>query len=116
MDSGLSDQDAARFNINQAEKSDLMEEILTELSVYFGMLYHLIEVFKGHEDFAEELSEFERFPTQTRLSVDTLSVVSLDPPLPVYLFSIISNLRDKSAKGYPIKKVCPHALLMPNWS
>ncbi|KAF9452194.1 N1221-domain-containing protein [Macrolepiota fuliginosa MF-IS2] len=83
---GLSDQDATRFNISLGEKADLMEEILTELSVYFGMLYHLIEVFKGHEDFAEEL-------------------MSLDPPLPVYLFSIISNLRDKSAKGYPIKKL-----------
>jgi len=55
--SGLSDQDAIRFNISLADKSDLLEEILTELSVYFGMLYHLIEVFKGHEDFAEELSQ-----------------------------------------------------------
>ncbi|EKM80457.1 hypothetical protein AGABI1DRAFT_120468 [Agaricus bisporus var. burnettii JB137-S8] len=88
---GLSDQDAMRFNISQADKSDLLEEILTELSVYYGALYHLIEVFKGHEDFAEEL-------------------MSLDPPLPIYLFSIISNLRDKSAKGYPIKK-----LLLLTW-
>jgi hypothetical protein len=32
--------------------------------------------------------------------------VSLDPPLPVYLFNIVSSLRDKGAKGYPIKKVC----------
>jgi len=55
--SGLSDQDAIRFNISLTDKSDLLEEILTELSVYFGMLYHLIEVFKGHEDFAEELSQ-----------------------------------------------------------
>jgi hypothetical protein len=54
--SGLSDQDAMRFNISHADKSDLLEEILTELSVYYGTLYHLIEVFKGHEDFAEELS------------------------------------------------------------
>lgn len=83
---GLSDQDAIRFNISLTDKSDLLEEILTELSVYLGMLYHLIEVFKGHEDFAEEL-------------------MSLEPPLPVYLFSVISNLRDKSAKGYPIKKL-----------
>jgi hypothetical protein len=55
--SGLSDQDALRFNISLADKFDLLEEILTELSVYFGMLYHMIEVFKGHEDFAEELSQ-----------------------------------------------------------
>ncbi|KAJ3572645.1 hypothetical protein NP233_g2951 [Leucocoprinus birnbaumii] len=90
---GLSDQDAIRFNIGLADKANLLEEILTELSVYFGMLYHLIEVFKGHEDFAEE-------------------IMSLEPPLPVYLFSIISNLRDKSAKGYPIKKV---KLLLLMW-
>jgi N1221-like protein len=31
--------------------------------------------------------------------------VSLDPPLPIYLFNVVSGLRDKSAKGYPIKKV-----------
>ena len=33
-----------------------MEEVTTELSVYLGMLYHMVEVFKGHDDFAEELS------------------------------------------------------------
>lgn len=31
--------------------------------------------------------------------------MSLDPPLPVYLFNLVAGLRDKSAKGYPIKKV-----------
>ena len=29
----------------------------------------------------------------------------MDPPLPVYLFNVVSGLKDKSAKGYPIKKV-----------
>lgn len=33
------------------------------------------------------------------------SLVSLDPPLPVYLFHMVAGLRDKSAKGYPLKKV-----------
>lgn len=32
--------------------------------------------------------------------------MSLDPPLPVYLFNLVSSLRDKTAKGYPIKKAC----------
>lgn len=63
-----------------------MEEVTTELSVYLGMLYHMVEVFKGHDDFADEL-------------------MSLDPPLPVYLFNVVAGLRDKSAKGYPVKKV-----------
>lgn len=33
-------------------------------------------------------------------------LVSLDPPLPVYLFNLVASLRDKTAKGYPIKKAC----------
>lgn len=84
--SNLSDQDAAHYYISVQEKSDIMEEVVTEISVYLGMLYHLIEVFKGHDDFADEL-------------------MSLDPPLPVYLFNTVAGLRDKSAKGYPIKKL-----------
>jgi hypothetical protein len=53
----LSDADAARIQLGVEEKYDLMEEITTEISVYLAMLYHLIEVFKGHDDFADELSK-----------------------------------------------------------
>jgi hypothetical protein len=56
--SSLSDQDAAHFHISATEKADFIEEVLTEISVYLGMLYHLIEVFKGHDDFADELSKY----------------------------------------------------------
>ncbi len=55
--SSLSDADVAHLSISLEDKSNVLEEVLTELSVYIGMLYHLIEIFKGHEDFAEELSE-----------------------------------------------------------
>ncbi|OSX60316.1 hypothetical protein POSPLADRAFT_1047779 [Postia placenta MAD-698-R-SB12] len=82
----LSDADAERFSISSSEKADFMEEVTTELSVYLGMLYHMVEAFKGHDDFADEL-------------------MSLDPPLPVYLFNVVAGLRDKSAKGYPVKKL-----------
>ena len=34
-----------------------------------------------------------------------MNLVSLDPPLPVYLFTVVAGLKEKSAKGYPIKKV-----------
>lgn len=54
--SSLTDADAAHFHISAAEKADFIEEVTTEISVYLGMLYHLIEVFKAHDDFAEELS------------------------------------------------------------
>ncbi|KAH8118350.1 hypothetical protein DFH11DRAFT_1540546 [Phellopilus nigrolimitatus] len=86
----LSDADAFRFSISPAEKQDCIEEVNTELSVYFGILYFLIEVLKDSDDFAEELKR---------------ELVSLEPPLPVYLFSIVAGLRDKSFKGYPVKKL-----------
>lgn len=56
--SNLTDQDAAHLRITLQEKSDLTEEVVTEVSVFFGMLYHLIEIFKGYDDFADELSEY----------------------------------------------------------
>ncbi|KAJ6516172.1 hypothetical protein C8R45DRAFT_959155 [Mycena sanguinolenta] len=83
---GLSDAEADHFHISATEKADFIEEVTTEISVYLGMLYHLVEIFKGHDDFADELMSF-------------------DPPLPVYLFTVVSGLRDKSARGYPVKKL-----------
>ncbi|KAJ7068021.1 hypothetical protein C8F01DRAFT_1334094 [Mycena amicta] len=83
---GLSDADAEQYHISAAEKADFIEEVTTEISVYLGMLYHLVEIYKGHDDFADELMSF-------------------DPPLPVYLFNVVSGLRDKSARGYPVKKL-----------
>ncbi|KAJ7638568.1 hypothetical protein FB45DRAFT_903249 [Roridomyces roridus] len=82
---GLSDEEADHFHISATEKADFIEEVTTEISVYLGMLYHLVEVFRIHDDFAEELN--------------------FDPPLPVYLFTVVSGLRDKSARGYPVKKL-----------
>lgn len=83
---GLSDAEAEHFHISATEKADFIEEVTTEISVYLGMLYHLVEIFKGHDDFADELMSFE-------------------PPLPVYLFTVVAGLRDKSARGYPVKKL-----------
>ena len=57
--SGLTDQDAAQLGMTPTDKADLLEEIITEISVYFGMLYLLVEVFKGHSDFADELSTYD---------------------------------------------------------
>ncbi|ETW83843.1 HAM-2, protein required for hyphal anastomosis [Heterobasidion irregulare TC 32-1] len=82
----LPDAEAAQSGISLEAKAELMEEFTTEIYVYLAMLYHLIETLKGHDDFADEL-------------------MSLDPPLPVYFFNVVSGLRDKSAKGYPVKKL-----------
>jgi len=104
LHSNLSDQDVIHLHITLQEKADLMEEVLTEVSVYLGMLYHLIEAFKGHDDFADELSTFNVFHS-ILAAVPNVILVSLDPPLPVYLFTVVAGLKEKSAKGYPIKKV-----------
>jgi hypothetical protein len=37
--------------------------------------------------------------------------VTLDPPLPIYLLNLVAGLREKNAKGYPVKKV-RHTLLI----
>ncbi|KAH8830238.1 hypothetical protein DL96DRAFT_1592116 [Flagelloscypha sp. PMI_526] len=83
---GLSEAQLESAQVTQEQRNDLMEEVTTEISVYFGMLYHFVEIFKGHDDFADEL-------------------MSLDPPLPVYMFGVVASLKDKPAKGYPIKKL-----------
>lgn len=31
--------------------------------------------------------------------------VALEPPMPIYLFQLVAGLREKNAKGYPVKKV-----------
>jgi hypothetical protein len=31
--------------------------------------------------------------------------VALDPPLPIYLVNLVAGLREKNAKGYPVKKL-----------
>lgn len=31
--------------------------------------------------------------------------MSLDPPMPVYLYNQVAGLRERNAKGYPVKKV-----------
>lgn len=81
-----------------------MEELTTEIHVYLGLLYHIVEVLKGNDDFADELSTWSSLDEVFRKRL-TYGIVSLDPPLPVYLFNVVAGMRDKSAKNYPIKKV-----------
>jgi hypothetical protein len=109
--SGLTDTDAAHLRISPTERTEFIEEITTEISVYLGMLYHMVEVFKAYDDFADELSECSHLCAHPRLTI--ISVVSLDPPMPVYLFNVVALMKDKTAKGYPIKKVRTDRLRSP---
>jgi hypothetical protein len=68
------------------ERQEFLEELNAELSLYLTILYFLVEMSRGDEAWAEEL-------------------MTLDPPLPIYLFDLVAGLREKNAKGYPVKKV-----------
>lgn len=52
----MGDSEVARTRLPPEEREVFVEELITEISVYLGMLYHLIEALKGYEDFADELS------------------------------------------------------------
>ncbi|KAJ9479176.1 Factor arrest protein 11 [Pseudozyma hubeiensis] len=67
-------------------KLEYLDEINLELALHFAQLYSLLESSRGEDEWGDEL-------------------MSLDPPLPVFLFGLVASLREKSAKGYPVKKL-----------
>jgi hypothetical protein len=42
--------------------------------------------------------------------------VSMEPPLPIYFFQMLANLKDRSAKSFPAKKVCTCFFFTLEWS
>ena len=68
------------------EKVDYLESINVEVSVHFSQLYTVIESLRG--DF--RLSE---------------ALMIMDPPLPNFFLNLVANLREKSIKGFPVKKL-----------
>jgi len=78
---------------------DPYDDRSAELMDLLGMLYFVIEVFRTDETFGEELSESDN--GEYRWYV----LVAMSPPLPVVIFQMVSGLKDKLPKGYPVKKV-----------
>ncbi|KAL8286192.1 hypothetical protein RQP46_004680 [Phenoliferia psychrophenolica] len=68
------------------ERQDYLDEINGELALHLAILYFMVEVYSGDEEWAEEL-------------------MALEPPMPIYLFQLVAGLREKNAKGYPVKKL-----------
>lgn len=66
-------------------KAELIEEINVELSVHFAQLYAILETQRGD------------------LLRDSLMV--LEPPLPVFALEVTATLREKSIRGFPVKKL-----------
>ncbi|GAA5862850.1 hypothetical protein JCM8547_006570 [Rhodosporidiobolus lusitaniae] len=70
----------------ERERQERLDEINAELALLLAVLYFLVECFRGEEKWGEEL-------------------MSLDPPMPIYLYNQVAGLREKNAKGYPVKKL-----------
>ncbi|WFD44086.1 Factor arrest protein 11 [Malassezia psittaci] len=67
-------------------KADYLEEINVEVTVHFAQLYSILEMLRGDNELSEAL-------------------MALDPPLTEFLFQLVANLREKSIKGFPVKKL-----------
>ncbi|GAA5831511.1 hypothetical protein JCM11251_004048 [Rhodosporidiobolus azoricus] len=72
--------------LHERERQDRLDEINAELALLLAVLYFMVECFRGEEQWGEEL-------------------MALDPPMPIYLLNQVAGLREKNAKGYPVKKL-----------
>ncbi|GAA6052338.1 hypothetical protein JCM3770_007259 [Rhodotorula araucariae] len=70
----------------ERDRQERLDEINAELALLLAVLYFMVECFRGEDEWAEDL-------------------MALDPPMPVYLYNQVAGLREKNAKGYPVKKL-----------
>lgn len=68
------------------DKAEYLESMNVEITTHFSQMYTVIEVMRG---------EFSLGYT----------LMTLDPPIPVYFFDVIASLREKSIRGFPVKKL-----------
>lgn len=71
-------------NTKNEELQNAMNQTNSEISLYLSLLYMIIEVNNGEEDFSKDLDK-------------------LEPPLPAYLFNLVALLANR--KNYPVKKL-----------
>ncbi|WFD31581.1 Factor arrest protein 11 [Malassezia sp. CBS 17886] len=67
-------------------RADLLEEANMEITIHFAQLYAILETQRGGGALGDVL-------------------MSLSPPLPVYLLTLTAELREKSIRGFPVKKL-----------
>ncbi|GAA5955174.1 hypothetical protein JCM3765_003235 [Sporobolomyces pararoseus] len=67
-------------------RQEKLDEINAELATLLAVMYFMVECFRGEDDWGQEL-------------------MALNPPMPIHLFNLVAGLREKNAKGYPVKKL-----------
>lgn len=55
--SNLSEFDIRRLNITEAERQESLIDLEWEISCYCNMLYSMVQIFKGDDEFGDELSK-----------------------------------------------------------
>lgn len=83
-------------------KAEYMDEVNLELTLCLAQLYLLIETGRRDEEEGGDAVAEDAEHSVTRLSDD---LMALNPPLPIFLFNVLAALRDKNAKGFPVKKL-----------
>ncbi|ORY38727.1 N1221-domain-containing protein [Neocallimastix californiae] len=71
-------------NSKNEELQNAMNQTNSEISLYLSLLYMIVEVNNGDEEFSKDLDK-------------------LEPPLPAYLFNLVALLANR--KNYPVKKL-----------
>jgi len=71
-------------NTKNEELQNAMNQTNSEISLYLSLLYMIVEVNNGNEEFSKDLDK-------------------LEPPLPAYLFNLVALLANR--KNYPVKKL-----------
>ncbi|GAA5896651.1 Far11p [Sporobolomyces salmoneus] len=67
-------------------RQEKLDEINAELATLLAVVYFMVECFRGEDQWGQEL-------------------MALKPPMPIHLFNLVAGLREKNAKGYPVKKL-----------
>ncbi|GAA5831311.1 hypothetical protein JCM3766R1_003007 [Sporobolomyces carnicolor] len=67
-------------------RQEKLDEINAELATLLAIVYFMVECFRGEDQWGQEL-------------------MALKPPMPIHLFNLVAGLREKNAKGYPVKKL-----------
>ncbi|KAF8760204.1 hypothetical protein RHS01_01502 [Rhizoctonia solani] len=102
--SNISESDTRHLGISQAEKQDFIEEVNTELSMYYAILYFMVEVMKGDEDFGDELRGIRELSRVKQLGRELAGLTEMvqaadqtikSTPVDFYTF------RQESAVKYP---------------
>ncbi|CAO1620697.1 unnamed protein product [Parajaminaea phylloscopi] len=83
-------------------KAEYMEEVNLELTLGFAQMYSLIETGRHDEEEGGDTMDEGAEHAVSKLSEE---LMSLDPPLPIHLFRVLAGLREKNARGFPVKKL-----------